>query len=235
MRHWQHLLTRFVGVFLLCAAPTTIQAASDGIEGLVPGSPAASLYGSNHLAGLPDKAKLVFDYRFEGTRMEKPFVDDVFLDFTRRDGEEKAFDVEITVFPQTRSQIVGPLSAASINPILLIFFQRDVTHMSNGTGGNQHYFRNAIRRALRTPDENSVSATTIDFNGEQVAAHEISFQPFIGDSNQGRLRGFAGKTYHFIVSDAVPGGIYEAQSETPDENGGDVLLRETYRFREIQP
>lgn len=222
----------------LVAGAGTAGAASEGLEGLVPGSPAAGIYGSNHLALVPDKAELVFDYRFEGTVMEKPFADDVLLDFTRQAataaGEETGFDVELTIFPQTRKMTVGPVSATSYNPILLVFFQRDVTHMSNGTGGSQHYFRNVIRAAMQDPAEGRVTDVTVELDGRQVAAQEITFQPFVDDSHRAQLRGFADKTYRVVVSEAVPGGIYEVQSETPDEKSGAVLLRETYRFREMR-
>src|SRR3546814_2441019 len=75
----------------LAAAPLHAESDSDetgredGIEGLTPGSPAAGIYGRDHLALLPDKAVLVFDYRFDGSLVEQPFDDDVLLDFTRHE------------------------------------------------------------------------------------------------------------------------------------------------------
>ena len=183
---------------------------------------------------LPDKAVLVFDYRYDGSLLDKPFDDSVRLAFTRHTND-RAFDVDATLFPATRNLEIGPMSAAVANPILVIFFQRDASQMSNGTGGNQNYFRNTIRRVLETPDPESVHDTTITFAGQQVAASEISFRPFANDPNRARLRAFADKSYRVIVSDAVPGGVYEVQTETPQEDGKGVLLRETYRLREVQP
>lgn len=226
------ILAAVLAVILLSTA--VVRAAEPATEGLVAGSPAAGIYGSDHLQGLPDKAQLVFDYRFEGSAMEKPFADDVSLAFSRGPGTDDDFDVEVTVFSKTRNQVIGPISATSVNPILLIFFQRDVTHMSNGTGGSQHYFRNAIRRSLQMPDQNSVHAITVDLDGREIAASEVSFKPFAGDANRARLRGFADKTYRVVLSPEVPGGIYEVETETPDESGQGMLLRESYRFREIR-
>ncbi len=240
---WRHLLLPLAAFALLPAllamgSGSAVEAAAFKLEGLVPGSAAEGIYGSLHLGEVPDKAELVYDYRFEGTAMEKPFSDDVLLDFTRQApgqaGEPSSFDVQMTIFPQSRNQTVGPLTATAYNPILLVFFQRDVTHMSNGTGGSQHYFRNVIRHAMQDPKEASIKEVTIDLDGHQVAAREISFRPFVGDSHRTQLRGFADKVYRVIVSDAVPGSIYEVQSETPDEQTGEVRLRETYRFREIR-
>ena len=249
MTAWRSLLTGFVvAAALLAALP--LRAAGDGLDGLVAGSPAAGIYGSNHLAGLPDKAVLVFDYTFEGTLLDKPFSDNVLLDFTRRSGGagasagpnagegagegDRGFDVAATLFPQTRKLEIGPLSAARVNPILLIFFQRDATQMSNGTGGNQNYFRNTIRRVLQTPDPDSLQATTIQLDGRDVAASAVDFRPFAKDPNRARLREFADKNYHFVLSDDVPGGIYEVSTETPTADGNGTLLRETYRFREMR-
>ena len=242
MTAWRCLLTGFLATAALLAVALPLRAASDGLEGLVAGSPAAGIYGSDHLAGLPDKAVLVFDYTFEGTLVDKPFSDNVLLDFTRHSSDagtshgpdDHGFDVAATLFPQSRKLEIGPLSAARVNPILLIFFQRDATQMSNGTGGNQNYFRNAIRRVLQTPDPDSVQATTIRLDGHDVAANAVDFRPFAEDPNRARLREFADKSYHVVLSDGVPGGIYEVSTETPTADGKNTLLRETYRFREMR-
>lgn len=231
MFRWPHRLCLVLAATLLGAAPLAAQ--NDGLDGLTPGSPADAIYGSDHLNGLPDKAILVFDYRFEGSLLEKPFADDVLLDFTRHK-EDRGFDVAATLFPRGQNLSIGPLSAAKANPILLIFFQRDANQMSNGTGGSQHYFRNALRRVLQTADPGGRHSTTIELDGRSVEAHEVRFQPFVDDPNRARLRAFADKTYSFVLSEAVPGGVYEVRTETPEEDGSGVLLRETYRFREMR-
>jgi len=238
---WRRLLPCALA-FAAALAASPLLAAGDapddpqqgGLEGLTPGSPAEGIYGRDHLALLPDKARLVFDYRFDGELVERPFEDDVVLDFTRH-RDDPGFDVGATLFPQSRKLEIGPIDARQANPILLIFFQRDATQMSNGTGGSQHYFRNVIRRTLQAPDAGSTRGTTIDFEGKHLAATEISFRPFVDDPNRARLREFAGKTYRFVMSAAVPGGVYEVQAETPAADGEGVLLRETYRLREMQP
>src|SRR3546814_15439849 len=79
---------------------------SDLLEGLTPGSPAEGIYGRDHLALLPDKAVLVFDYRFDGSLLEQPFSDDVVLDFMRH-REDRGFDVDATLFPQSRKLQIG--------------------------------------------------------------------------------------------------------------------------------
>lgn len=232
MPSWRFAALLAALLALLAAEP--LRAAGDGLADLTPGSPAAGIYGSNHLTLLPDKAVLVYDYRYDGSLLERPFDDDVLLDFSRHSGDA-GFDVDARLFPKSRKLDIGPITATAVNPILLIFFQRDATQMSDGTGGSQHYFRNSIRRALQTPDADSARAVTITVDGQELAAREITVRPFVNDPNRARLRAFADKTYRFVVSAAVPGGIYQVQAETPQESGGGVLLRETYRFREMRP
>src|SRR3546814_7645268 len=172
MPWWRRLLLPAILLAIAATSPPAEAAEqADGLEGLTPGSPAEGIYGRDHLALLPDKAVLVFDYRFDGSLVEQPFDDDVLLDFTRH-GNDRGFDVGATLFPHTRNLQIGPLSAAAVNPILLIFFQRDANQMSNGTGGSQHYFRNTIRRVLQTPDPQSLRQPTIEIDGRAVAASE---------------------------------------------------------------
>src|SRR3546814_5679562 len=102
-----------------------------------------------------------------------------------------------------------------------------ISDWSSDVCSSDLYFRNTIRRVLQTSDPASIRDTTIDLGGERVAATEISFRPFANDPNRARLREFADKSYHVIISDAVPGGIYEVQAETPAGDGEGVLLRAT--------
>src|SRR3546814_5360723 len=55
------------------------------------------------------KAVLVFDYRFDGSLLEQPFSDDVVLDFMRH-RDDRGFDVDATLFPQSRKLQIGPIS-----------------------------------------------------------------------------------------------------------------------------
>src|SRR3546814_3587699 len=150
MPWWRRLLLPAILLAIAATSPPAEAAEqADGLEGLTPGSPAEGIYGRDHLALLPDKAVLVFDYRFDGSLLEQPFSDDVVLDFMRH-RDDRGFDVDATLFPQSRQLQIGPIPAAEVNPILLIFFQLDVTQMSNGNGGSPNYFRTTIRRVLPT-------------------------------------------------------------------------------------
>src|SRR3546814_13771481 len=116
MPWWRRLLLPAILLAIAATSPPAEAAEqADGLEGLTPGSPAEGIYGRDHLALLPDKAVLVFDYRFDGSLLEQPFSDDVVLDFMRQ-RHDRGFDVDATLFPQSRTLQIGPITAADVNP-----------------------------------------------------------------------------------------------------------------------
>lgn len=216
-------------------APTA--RAEDG-KRLDPNTAAGQVYGGDHLKGLQDGATLVYDYRMDGRILEKPFEDEVILAFKRADeAADHRYDVTATIFPKTRSQTLGPIVASAFNPLLLIYFQRDVNQMGNGTGGSKHYFRNVIRHSMATPGEFDEKNVTMEVAGKTIEVRQISFSPFKTDEHEAQMKSFSDKTYTVTLSDGVPGGIVELSASTPADPGtaGDgPLLRETYRFREMR-
>lgn len=248
-------------IALTCAATLTAAGATSlglsgahaaGMSGLTPNTAAAGIYGTNHLEGMPDTAQLVYDYNMDGSIMDKPFHDEIVLDFKRRPpeakdaeadkgaeagktektGDEATFDVNVTLFPGTRNLPIGPITSTSFNPLLVIFFQRDVNQMGRNTGGSNHYFRNVIRHAMGAPGHQTETEIKIDWQGREVAATRVSFQPFIKDENRTRMKSFASKTYAVTLAPELPGGLYEISTETTEADTGKVLLREVYRLRD---
>ena len=210
-----------------------------GLDDLTPGTASAEIYGFNHLETLGTHATIVYDYRLEGRMMEAPFTDEIVLDFAHAQTDAKhAYDVEATLFAKGAAKQVGPIVASTFNPLLLIFFQRDVNQMSRGTGGSGHYFRNVIRHAMSVPGNYAEEAVSLEIGGKPVAAHRVSFTPFADDSHKDQMRGLAAKTYTITVSDAVPGGLVALETETaaaPGAPGEGPMLHESYRFREVRP
>lgn len=234
----------FVFALVLAAIPWAAgkisfsQARAAGLEGLTPNTAAAGIYGGDHLSSLGPHTSLVYDYRLEGKLMDEPFTDEIVLDLTRADdGSTHGFDVSATLFARGPARKIGPIVASTFNPLLLIFFQRDVNQMSRGTGGSNHYFRNVIRHAMAVPGNFEETRTTARFGDETVAARRISFTPFADDSNRAQMKSFARKTYAVTLSEAVPGGILELSTTTAtgDDSDATPMLRESYRLREARP
>lgn len=103
------------------------------------------------------------------------------------------------------------------NPVLLYFLEHDIRDMHERLGGQQAYFRKRIRLALA--DGATVKPVKLSYRGKQIEGNEVTIEPYANDSLKDRLGQFVGKRYVFILSDAVPGGIYEIRTSTPAATG----------------
>lgn len=228
------LLLACVALAILAGSPA---AATDAErEGLVPGSLAEAVYGEDHLAELPDTGEIVYDYTLEGEILEEPFHDTVVVDFMPRtegapDDGNRHFDVDITVFPETGARMVPTVPADSVNPIFLVFLQRDVNQMSRGTGGSVHYFRNLLRSTMN--QQAAVETLSIEIGGENVEARRVTMAPFKHNEERRELLPYAEKIYSFTLSSEIPGHVVELQTTVPSDDGTGIKLRETYRFKEL--
>jgi hypothetical protein len=203
-------------------------------DDLIDGTVSALVYGNDHLATLPDSGTLVYEYRMEGDILPEPFVDDFKLAFSRiQDDEDADWTFTITMFTEGRTLTLPAMPATSVNPIFLVYFQRDANGMTANTGGSVHFFRNLLRTAMNRPG--TAEPMTIEFDGEPVAAMRVTFMPFGGDGEGQRLKAFSQKLYSIVLSDAVPGQVYELQTTVPAADGSGITLRETYRFKELAP
>jgi hypothetical protein len=64
----------------------------------------------------------------------------------------------------------------------------------------------------------------VSFGGKTVDAKEYRITPYRDDPNKQKFPKYLGKTYIFVLSDAVPGGIYRVDTVVPD--GNNVLIEE---------
>ncbi|MDJ0931728.1 hypothetical protein [Breoghania sp.] len=141
--------------------------------------------------------------------MEEPFADEIVLDFTRADASsDHSYDVSATLFAKGPAREIGPLVSSTFNPLLLIFFQRDVNQMSRGINGSGHYFRNVIRRGMATPGRYEETTERMEVAGRTVEATRISFTPFLRDPHKDDMHDLNAKIYSVTFSKEVPGGVY---------------------------
>ena len=115
-----------------------------------------------------------------------------------------------------------PLDDARGNPVLLGFLEHDIAQMSRLTGGSATYFRKRIRMALANGAQ--VVAQPITWQGRQVPAQVVRIQPYRDDPLHARYEKYAGKTYRFVLSDSVPGGVYQLATALADGAQDDATL-----------
>ena len=114
------------------------------------------------------------------------------------------------------------------NPVTLYFLERDVREMQRLTQGSQNYFRKRIRMAVYNAA--TVREVTLQYKGRAIKGQEVVIFPFLDDPNRARYDKFVRKQYRFMLSDAVPGGVYGIRSQMNADKGeaAPLIVEELY-------
>ena len=188
----------------LLAPFVMLAALAAGTAAAQPVSPAETLlFETDHLARLKAPATLVYAFRKEGN-VEPGFRDEVRLDLARVDGKLSA---TLHFLSGEHKQDIPALEEAHGNPVLLGFLEHDIADMKRLTGGSTSYFRKRIRMALA--QDAQVTRQAITYQGKTVQAQEVRIQPYLNDPMHARFEKYLHKTYTFVLSDQVPGGLYQ--------------------------
>jgi hypothetical protein len=120
---------------------------------------------------------------------------------------------------------------ARANPVLLYFLESEVRRLQRTTAGQAAHFRRRIRQAL--VDAASVTEGTLRWGGRTVPARTVRVAPFLDDPVRNRFLEQAATEYTFVLSDAVPGGVYQLSAILPaNAAGGAPLARRTLTLDE---
>lgn len=114
------------------------------------------------------------------------------------------------------------------NPVAVQFLERDIRDMALATGRSTDYFRNRIRKAFRDPQIETTQATVDNTTVDAVA---IEVRPFQADPNLVSFDGYAGKEYHFLYSEQVPGDLIDIRTRMSGKTG--EALEEELRYRRM--
>lgn len=186
-----------------------------GEAGAQPVSPAeVLLFETDHLARTPVPAALVYHFR-KVSNVEPGYTDTVELDLDRKDGQVHA---RLRFLSGQRKRELPDIDDAHGNPVLLGFLEHDIAEMKRLTGGSTTYFRKRIRMALANAAQ--LGRQPIAFQGKPYEAQVVRIQPYLDDPLHARFEAYARKTYTFIISDAVPGGVYQISTSLGTGEGG---------------
>lgn len=130
-------------------------------------------------------------------------------------------DIRVQMFSGGNRIPAGPFLDMPGNPVLSLFLENHLKGLASLLEANPRYIKNAIRKGLR--EKATVTATQLEYKGRKVDGWRIEMQPFVGDEQTERMRGFERLTYTFVTSPEVPGEIVSihARAERPD--GGELL------------
>lgn len=211
----------------LVLAPIVLAAPAPAADDTRPLSKAQILlFDTNHFAGIEHPERLEYRFEHAAGRTGERYVDRVHLDVRPR--EDGAKNVWVDFLTGSRHVPFPPLMGFHGNPVLMYFLERDVEAMHAQTGGAATYFRNRIRHAF--VDRAELREVELQRDGKTERATEITVVPFRGDLRIAAFPGLEEKRYRFVLSDAVPGAVYEIGVEVPGKPGEAPLLLETLTF-----
>jgi opacity protein-like surface antigen len=164
------------------------------------------LFETDHLERVQAPAALLYAFR-KTSNVEPGFSDDVRLDLAESKGKKK---VSLQFLSGERKRDIPAVDDAHGNPVLLGFLERDIAEMKRLTGGSANYFRKRIRMALAEAAQ--VTREPITYGGKKLDGQAVRIQPYLNDPMQARFEKYVGKTYTFVVSDQVPGGVYQLRT-----------------------
>lgn len=174
------------------------------------------LFQTHHLQNIPEATTLIYTYSRKASE-EPGFEDQVVMKTGTGAGNGIAVTMQfLSGSRELRMQDVGN---AKGNPVLLGFLERDVLEMKMRTGGSANYFRKRIRLALA--EAATVLPVAFRYENRTINGQEIRISPYLKDPLRKRFEKYAHKTYVFVLSSELPGGIYQLRSSLSEEDQQD--------------
>lgn len=163
-----------------------------------------------HLATL--KPPLALQYQFVHKESGADFSDKVDVRLSAGD-KLPCCNVEGSFLSGERAFRVPAIPDASANPVLLYFLEHEIRQLQRATKGQAAHFQKRIRLAL--VDGATMTPTTVSWNGKDVPATAVRITPYVDDPYRARFEKQAQKAYTFVLSDAVPGQVFQIRAELP--------------------
>jgi len=206
----------------LCVGAIVLAALALGPARAQPVSPAeVLLFETDHLARIKAPATLVYEFR-KVSNVEPAFTDNVQLDVSRDKGQLHA---ELHFLTGERKRDLPAIDDVHGNPVLLGFLERDIAEMKRLTGGSAGYFRKRIRMALAQGAQ--VTPQRITYQGKALDAKAVRIQPYLDDPLHARFENYVRKTYTFVISEGVPGGVYQLSSSLANASRPGAVVART--------
>jgi hypothetical protein len=176
----------------------------------------------HQLANIKTPTSLRYTFTRSGS-LEPAFEDEVFVEVSRIEAEGSS--VRTDFLSGSRKLELPAIDKARANPVVLYFLEHDIREMARLTNRKtSNYFRNRIRRTLVT--EAQVRDTTITFEGRQLPAQEVTLSPYATDPARSRYERYADKSYTFVLSKEVPGGVYKMHTVMRAAASGEAPMLE---------
>ena len=191
------------------------------------------LWMDKHLLNIEQPARLHYEFEKTGS-YEEGFIDDVYLDIVKVN-EDGTRDAVLDFFSGEQKQMIAPSNVEKItgNPVIGIYLQGDVYEMSRLTEGGWKYFHRQIKLAMA--DSNTSEQVVVELDGKQYDSEKIVLYPYENIKKKSRLKEFSDKSYEFIISDEIPGKLYQIKTVINDAENPDVpLVEEVLTLKSVE-
>ncbi len=210
----RRLLASFAVVASLSLAGAAAMAAPTG---------AALFFETPFLADLPAGTTLSYSYHHTTTdpSLGESFDEKMEMKIAAapEDAAKRVADVDI--FRGTQHREAGPFPVALGNPLALVLLEREAKEIAQLTKGSPFYIRNRMKEALMNA---KVEDIRLSYAGKDVPAWKLDMAPFATDPHKEQLQEIANRSYSFVFSQAVPGGLYEVRVVTPKADKSGTMI-----------
>lgn len=189
------------------------------------------LFMAPHLRSVKPPATLQYSFRHSGS-LDAGFEDKISLVLKPKAGGG-CCATHTEFFSGARALPLPDVPEAEGNPVLLAFLEREVREMNRLTKGSQNHFRKRMRMAVY--EGATLRQLTLNFRGKPVAVQEVLIKPFLEDPNRPKYENLAVKEYRFLMSDAVPGGLYGISTRVAGAEGAAPLQVEEIYLAGAEP
>ena len=189
------------------------------------------LFMTNQLTQLRPPTVLRYSFRKSGS-MEEGFEDSVSIALSKLPDGTCCNGVG-DFLTGARKLKLPEVPAAEGNPVILYFLEHDVREMQRLTKGSQYHFRKRIRMAVYQAAQ--VRDVSMAYRGKTIKGTEVEISPYLDDPNRSRYEALAVKQYVFMLSDAVPGGVYGIRTRIGAPSQPAALIAEELYVEGAEP
>ena len=204
------------GLLLAAALPLALAQAQPAEPAPPPSEAERLVFQQDHLANT--RQPRVLRYRYVEEAEGKPAVTDRAVITLSAGAGGRCCDVHGEYLSGALAVNLPDVPQARGNPVVMYFLEGEVRRLQRTTNGQAAHFRRRIRQSLA--DAASVTQTTIRWGGQAVPARQVRIAPFADDPFRARFQDQAATEYALVLSDAVPGGVYQMRAVLPGAAAG---------------
>jgi hypothetical protein len=188
-----------------------------------------AIYKSNQIGSLSKNDVINYTFSRKG-KIQAPLEDKASITIADEDAQGKK-NIVVDFLTGDNHIDMPPYEGFKLgNPIWMVFLEHDVKEMSALTKGSTLYFRNRIRDGMASADKAVVTHTSITLGDQKFDATVVTLKPYVGVEHVESFKQFEQKSYQFVISAQVPGGIYSIKTVTPNADGKEPIMVESLDY-----